>query len=119
MSSALETAFQFYWQALRPTDAPDPVAEYAFLPPRRWRFDYAWPDARVAVELEGGVYTNGRHVRPDGFTGDCVKYNHAALNGWRVLRFTGQLLSEDPATCISQVAQLLQAVPEPDDDLPF
>ena len=53
---------------------------------RRWRFDFAWPRRRVAVEVEGGVFSRGRHVRPSGFINDCEKYNAAALDGWTVLR---------------------------------
>lgn len=81
-------------QAIHDVGLPEPVAEYAFAPSRRWRFDFAWPAARVAVECEGGTWSEGRHVRGDGFERDCVKYNEAALAGWLVLRFTsGQVHS--------------------------
>lgn len=56
---------------------------------RRWRFDFAWPDRRLAVECEGGTHSGGRHVRGEGFAADAEKYNAAALQGWTVLRFTG------------------------------
>ena len=71
---------------------PDPVAEHRFHPERRWRFDYAWPEAQVALEVEGGVWTRGRHVRGAGFTRDMEKYNAAALMGWIVLRTTPERL---------------------------
>lgn len=64
------------------------VKEYKFHPKRRWRFDYAIPDHKIALEVEGGVYTQGRHVRPQGFLGDMEKYNTATLMGWRVFRTT-------------------------------
>lgn len=67
---------------------PAPEAEYRFAPPRRWRFDWAWPDALIAVEQEGGVWVQGRHTRGSGFVKDIEKYNHAAAAGWRVLRAT-------------------------------
>lgn len=67
---------------------PRPVAEFRFAPPRRWRFDYAWPADRVALEVEGGVWTQGRHTRGSGFVKDMEKYNAAAALGWRVLRTT-------------------------------
>jgi very-short-patch-repair endonuclease len=60
--------------------------EYRFHPVRRWRFDMAFPEPKVAVEIEGGVWTGGRHVRGKGFRKDCEKYNTAAAMGWRVLR---------------------------------
>lgn len=65
---------------------PLPTAEYRFAPPRRWRFDYAWPRHRVALEVEGGVWVYGRHNRAAGFVRDMEKYNEAAARGWRVVR---------------------------------
>lgn len=70
---------------------PEPVREYRFDErprPRRWRFDFAWPDLRVAVEVEGGVWSGGRHTRPAGYSSDAEKYSEAALQGWLVLRYT-------------------------------
>ena len=64
------------------------VKEFKFHPKRRWRFDYAIPEHRIALEVEGGVWTNGRHTRPQGFLGDIEKYNTATLMGWRVFRTT-------------------------------
>lgn len=69
------------------------VREYRFYKPRRWRFDYALPLYKIAVEVEGGVWTGGRHVRPQGFLGDIQKYNTAALLGWRVFRVTPDKLA--------------------------
>lgn len=64
------------------------VKEYKFHPERRWRFDYAIPEHKIAIEVEGGVWTQGRHTRPQGFLGDIEKYNMATLMGWRVFRTT-------------------------------
>lgn len=76
------------------------VKEYAFYKPRKWRFDYALPAYKIALEVEGGVWTQGRHVRPKGFLGDMAKYNTAALLGWRVFRCT-------PSTLLSESTLLL------------
>lgn len=65
---------------------PVPEPEYRFHPDRKWRFDYAWPDKMIALEVEGGVWSKGRHTRPSGFIGDMEKYNAAAVLGWRVIR---------------------------------
>jgi hypothetical protein len=46
---------------------PAPVREHRFAPPRRWRFEYAWPAHRLALEVEGGTWTGGRHVRGRGY----------------------------------------------------
>lgn len=64
------------------------VKEYKFHPKRRWRFDYAIPEYKIALEVEGGVWTGGRHIRAQGFLGDMEKYNTATLMGWRVFRTT-------------------------------
>ncbi len=60
--------------------------EHRFLPPRRWRFDFAFVSARVACECEGGGFSGGRHVRPTGFSSDLEKYSEAAALGWLVIR---------------------------------
>jgi len=65
-----------------------PVMEYRFHPTRRWRLDFAWPDIRLAVEIEGGTWGVSRHTTGTGFAEDCVKYNAAVALGWRVLRYT-------------------------------
>ena len=66
---------------------PLPTPEHKFCADRRWRFDRAWPEYKVSLEKEGGVWARGRHVRPAGYLGDMDKYNRAALDGWIVLRF--------------------------------
>lgn len=60
--------------------------EYRFHPIRQWRFDFAWPDIKLAVEIEGGLYVQGRHARGAGIEKDAEKYAEALLEGWRVLR---------------------------------
>ena len=64
------------------------VKEYKFHPTRKWRFDYAIPEYKIALEVEGGVWTRGRHTSPKGFLNDIEKYNTATLMGWRVFRTT-------------------------------
>lgn len=75
---------------------PDPVAEHQFHPVRKWRFDLAYPDRRIAIECEGAVWTQGRHTRGSGFTSDTEKYNAAVILGWRVLRYTMKTLVNLP-----------------------
>jgi very-short-patch-repair endonuclease len=67
---------------------PEPVAEHRFAAPRRWRFDWAWPQYHLALEIDGGVWTRGRHTRGAGFLRDIEKLNAAAIQGWWVLRTT-------------------------------
>jgi hypothetical protein len=64
------------------------VKEFQFHPERKWRFDYAIPAHKIALEVEGGVWTGGRHTRSKGFLGDMEKYNAGTLAGWRIFRVT-------------------------------
>ena len=64
------------------------VKEYKFHPTRKWRFDFAIPEHKIALEVEGGVWTGGRHTSSTGFLKDMEKYNTATLMGWKVLRTT-------------------------------
>lgn len=77
-----------------------PQTEYRFHKTRQWRFDFAWPNYTVAVEVEGGQWVNGRHQRGKGFEDDCEKYNEAVLDGWRVLRFTGDMVKDGRALAV-------------------
>lgn len=71
---------------------PRPVREHRFHLTRKWRIDYAWPDIKLALEVEGGVWTAGRHTRGLGFMRDMEKYNALAEAGWTLIRTTpGQL----------------------------
>ena len=76
---------------------PKPEREYRFHPKRKWRFDFAWPEIKAAVEVEGGIWITGRHNRGQGFIDDCEKYNEAALLGWTVLRFPGDWVADGQA----------------------
>lgn len=71
---------------------PEPSMEFQFHPPRRWKFDRAWVASMIAVEIEGGIWTRGRHTRGTGFLKDIEKYNQAQMDGWIVLRTTPQTI---------------------------
>ena len=94
MKSDLELEFL---SQVRLAGLPEPEREYRFHPTRRWKFDFCWPSKMVAVELEGGTWTGGRHTRPIGFEQDCEKYNEAAIMGWKVLRFTANMVRSGEA----------------------
>ena len=91
LMSELERSFMFY---IKINKIPIPKQEYKFDKEKKWRFDFAWPDKKVAVELEGGVFTYGGHNRITGFIKDCEKYNKAALLGWKVLRYPSNKLEQ-------------------------
>ena len=119
----LNTEFLYYWQLLS-NDTPMPIQEYHFVREivgnesgirkrikerglQDWRFDFAWPNEKVAVELEGGTWIKGAHTRGNHYRSDCEKYNFAQISGWKVLRFTGDMLEENPTKCIKLVQLLL------------
>lgn len=70
----------------------EPELEYRFHQTRKWRFDICWKDIFLAVEVDGGVYTNGRHVRGKGYENDCEKFGEAMALGWDVYRTTPGLI---------------------------
>lgn len=61
--------------------------EHKFHATRQWRFDFALPCCKLVIEVEGGGFIGGRHTRGAGFAKDMEKYNTAAIDGWRILRF--------------------------------
>lgn len=83
-----EQAFADAWHA-DPLPGVHMLTQHRFHPERKWTFDFCWPEAMLAVELEGFGSGGdiGRHQSFTGYRGDCEKYTAAVLNGWRVLRF--------------------------------
>lgn len=83
----------------RAAGLPKPVPEFAFAAPaRRWRFDWAWPELLIALEVQGGIFSGGRHVRGAALLKEMEKLNAAAIAGYRVLYVTpATLLTEGPA----------------------
>lgn len=84
---------QVFYAMLRAEGIVVPVPEFKFCETRRWRFDYAFPASMVAVEVEGGAWSGGRHTRGAGFIKDLAKYSEAAALGWRLIRCTPQQLA--------------------------
>lgn len=86
-------------------EIPTPAREYRFHPVRRWRFDFAWPSHKLALECDGGQWTRhgGRHARDS----DREKLNAAAVLGWRVLRYSGKMLQK-PEAVIGQIKKALE-----------
>jgi hypothetical protein len=83
------------------------VMEYQFCE-RGWRFDFAWPWLKVAVEVEGGtMFGKSRHSRGAGFENDCSKYNRASIDGWIVLRYSTRMVISGIA--INEVVEVLTA----------
>lgn len=101
MSSALEERFIRLWELLGGAPLE---REYRFYPARRWKADFAHLASRTLIEIEGGVWSHGRHTSPRGFLNDAEKYLTATLDGWSVLRLTAPQL--EPAI-IRQIIQYI------------
>lgn len=96
-----------FWRLMETAGLPLPFREYRFHPVRRWRFDYAWEAAQLAVEIEGGTWQGGRHSRGAGYEQDAEKQNTALSMGWRLLRYTPGMLKDGTAV-VAQVRGLLE-----------
>ena len=114
--SDLEASFLFHWRVLVP-DELTPIREYYFCRRERdWRFDFAWPWQKVAVECEGGTWKQtktGRsagHAHPVRFEKDVKKYNRANADNWRVFRCTAGMLERDPAAFVEMVLKAIKEV---------
>ena len=84
----LERDFEF-WLSCE-TGIPPYEREFRFHPTRRWRFDFAWPDKKVAVEIDGLLYDGqGGHQSVRGYVQGCEKYEAALNLGWRVYTVPG------------------------------
>ena len=79
---------------------PEPVTEHRFHPTRKWRFDAAIPSAKVAIEVNGGIWTRGRHMRGSGYIGDRMKINTAQILGWIVLEFAPDQMKSGEASVV-------------------
>lgn len=120
------------WQ-IKAAKLPMPEREVKFHPTRRWRFDLAWtflaketmpiddslPERstfeavvvqrikKIALEVEGAVWSQGRHTRGSGFVKDMEKYNEAALLGWIVYRVsTNQVTSGEALKLVEKIFNL-------------
>jgi len=80
------------------------VREHYFHPFRNWRFDYAIPEHKIAIEIDGGAFTGGRHTRGVGFIQDCDKLNEATALGWSIYRITTPMVNTaDVAWVLEQI----------------
>lgn len=87
---------------------PLPAREFRFHPTRKWRFDFAWTDLKLAVEIDGGSFVGGGHNRGAQQAKDYDKMNAAVSLGWRVLRFNSKHKPEEMAEQVSLVIHGLE-----------
>ena len=88
---------------------PAPIREYVYAPPRKFRSDFCWLDARVLVEMEGGVWgKKSGHNSGVGIERDCERSRLATLHGFRVFRVTRKSLDESEATVMEHLRKILE-----------
>ena len=91
--------------ALHGRGVPSPEREHRFHPKRKFSFDFAWVDKKVAVEIEGGIHRGGRHTRGSGYQKDMEKYNEGQILGWVILRFSYDDLNRRPDYVVDQICR--------------
>jgi hypothetical protein len=101
MTSELEQEFLYHVKAL---SIPIPQEQFRVLPDRKFRWDFAWPEHKLAVEIQGGTWSGGAHSRGWGIERDCEKHNLAVLAGWRTLLFTGSMVHSGVAATMLEKA---------------
>ena len=109
--STRELQFARIWQAVDTRNKQPFEREHRFDAGRMWRFDFAWPSAKVAVEIEGGTFSRGktRHTSSTGHQSDCEKYNAAAIAGWCVLKYTAKDLDQRPVQVCREVISVIES----------
>src|SRR5579863_8358808 len=107
--SPLELKFILLWGTMK--DRPELVCEHRFAEDRKWRFDFAHLETRIALEVEGMFNAHGKgvggHMRPKGFRSDCEKYFEAAMLGWRVIRLSPDMVI---APNLERIAEFIRCV---------
>lgn len=107
MSSDYSDVFYAQMKLVKKTLLLGLEREYKFHKTRKWRFDFAYPDIQLAVEIDGGQWRagGGRHNSDK----DKEKLNHAVLNGWHVLRFSTTQAKNDPMSCFDFIEECISA----------
>jgi very-short-patch-repair endonuclease len=92
---------------IRAEGLPEPEREWRFHPTRRWRLDFAYPDKKIGIEVQGGIYTRGAHSRGTGLERDYEKYNQAQVLGWDVYQFSRKMIESGEA--IETIKRVLES----------
>jgi hypothetical protein len=104
-TSELEARFEQAWVELFPNI--DLHSQHRFHRTRRWRFDYAAIDTRIAIEIQGGIWTYGGHSRGSGQVRDMEKHNAAAALNWRI--FFLHVDTVEDVEALTQIANTIRA----------
>lgn len=100
--TSIEAKFDVLWRCH--AQGPALVRQHKFCDTRKWLFDFAHLESRVAIELEGGTWAGfqrggnrrgGWHQNPKVYAANCDKYNEANFLGWWVFRLTTEMVTAD------------------------
>ena len=87
------------------------VRQFEYAPPRRlkadflvWRSRFIGRAHEVLVEVQGGIYSRQGHGSVTGVLADIDRLNAATVNGYRMLRFTPQMIDSGEAMTVIQKA---------------
>jgi very-short-patch-repair endonuclease len=83
---------------------PEPERQFRYADDRKWTADFCYPAARLLIEVQGGVWSGGRHTRGAGYERDRVKYFEAQLRGWRVIEVTPAMIEDGRALSLIERA---------------
>lgn len=117
MSSNAEVKFLSLWRQMFPS--VELTEEYRFHPTRKWRFDFCHEASHTAIEIEGGVWSGGRHTRGYGYRGDLDKYNNASFLGWVVIRLSPDMITESNLSAVHSLIDLRNGSPQQAIELPL
>lgn len=79
--------------------------EFQFHASRKWRSDFHLVEKMILIEVEGGIWSGGRHTRAKGYLGDMEKYNAATALGYQIYRFSTEQVKSGFA--IKQIIELV------------
>lgn len=93
-------------EKIKDAGLPEPVREYKALKDRKFPWDFAWPEHRILVEIQGAIYQRGAHSRGAGIERDMEKLNLATLAGYRCMQFSRRMIED--GTAVGFIRQALE-----------
>jgi very-short-patch-repair endonuclease len=84
---------------------PVPERQYKALPKRQFKWDLAWTEQKLLVEVQGGTWVKAQfgHTSGVGYRRDCFKNDLATAVGWNVMQFTTDMINYNEALQLLQV----------------
>lgn len=98
--SERERLEEMLWRRIMDAGLPEPQRQYYWARPERmFRSDFAYPEARILLEVQGGIWAAnpGRHNRGSGYEDDLRRSNIAVLLGYRLLAFSERMIKDGTA----------------------